>query len=134
MNEENTFKQIMPIGRKLAKARVLRGISQQEFANKLDMSKSAVSRLENSNEIEEELLQQACDIIGVSVEGLKTFDEDLALSYTVNFYDESGKNSVINSPSGTQNIYPIEETIKFFEKELERTRREFRKELEKRIK
>ncbi len=122
------------MGRKLAKARQLRGISQEEFGEKLEMSKSAVSRLENSYEIEDELLKQACEILDVSVEGLKSLDEEAALYYTVNFYDESAKNSVINSPNGTQNIYPLEETIKFFEKELARARKEFKEELVKKNK
>lgn len=132
--EETPFKHKTPMGRKLAKARQLRGISQEDFGKKLEMSKSAVSRLENSYDIEEELLRQACEILEVSVEGLKSLDEDAALYYTVNFYDESAKNSVINSPSGTQNIYPLEETIKFFEKELARARKEFKEELAKRNK
>jgi transcriptional regulator with XRE-family HTH domain len=52
-----------PIGPKIRKARILRDMSQDDLASKMNISKSAMSRLENAFEIEEDILKQVCEIL-----------------------------------------------------------------------
>jgi transcriptional regulator with XRE-family HTH domain len=133
MSEHETFVPKRPVGQKIAKARKLRGMSQEELGEKIGgMSRTAVSRMENSETIADELLKKACEALDVTEEGLMQLDEDAALQFTANFYDNSTVNtsSVISNLS-TLNNYPLEETIKFFEKELQRLREELKSELKK---
>lgn len=125
------YKPSKPIGAKIAKVRNLRGWSQIEFGEKLGgMSKSAVSRLEQSEEIEPEVLKQVCDALEVTVEGLTGFDEDTALHLTANFYEGSQvTSSSINSHTNIIHNYPLEEIVKLYEKQLQEIKAELKREL-----
>ncbi len=129
--EEVKYKPSKPVGAKIAKVRNLRGWTQIELGKKLGgMSKSAVSRLEQSEELEPEVLKQVCDALEVTVEGLNNFDEDAALHLTANFYEGSTVTaSSINSHTSIVHHYPVDEIIKIYEKQLEDVKAELRKEL-----
>ncbi len=123
----------MPIGRKLAKARKLRGWTQDEFGKKLGTSKSGVSRLENSFEIEPEVLEKVCKVLDVTVEGLQSLDEYSTIYLTANYFENCNvhNSNTGNSPYSSFTFNSIEEITKFFEKEFNRVRREFQAELKK---
>lgn len=133
MTEEAPYKAGMPIGYKLAKARKLRGWTQEQFAKKLGTSKSGISRIENSFEIEPEVLENACKVLDVTVEGLQSLEEDSTLFFTANYYENCSvqHSNTGNSPYSTFHFNSIGEVIKYFEKELHRVRREFQAELKK---
>ena len=112
------------IGRKVEKIRNLRGFSQEDLANGLGITKQAVSKLEQSEEIDETRLGQIAQVLGVTVEGLKGFKEDFVYINTNNFYDTTTftnsaisaniENSVINNP--------IEKIIELYESLLKSER------------
>lgn len=132
MEDEIKFKAGTPIGLKIRKVRILHGWSQDELAKKIGSSKSAVSRLENSQEIEPDVLKDICDKLEVTVEGLKNLDEDAALHFTANFYEGSTVHtSAVMSNTATLNNHPIDAMMKYFEKQLEKVRRDFQNELKK---
>lgn len=56
----------------VAKMRIDHGISQSEFAKRLDMSRSQVSRIENDKlEVDDYTLEKMCDVFSVSKEVMK---------------------------------------------------------------
>lgn len=113
-------------GRKVERIRKLRGLSQSDLGERLGgITKQAVSKLEQSENISEDKLQQIAEALGVTLEGLKGFSEEKVLYNTINFYENSGVNaSSINA--NVENINnPLKETIEVFEKQLEKLREEF---------
>ncbi|SDA90982.1 Helix-turn-helix [Algoriphagus alkaliphilus] len=113
-------------GRKVERIRKLRGLSQSDLGERLGgITKQAVSKLEQSENISEEKLQQIADALEVTLEGLKGFSEEKVLYNTINFYENSGVHaSSINA--NVENINnPLKETIEVFEKQLEKLRDEF---------
>lgn len=113
-------------GRKVERIRKLRGLSQSDLGDRLGgITKQAVSKLEQSENISDEKLQQIADALEVTLEGLKGFSEEKVLYNTINFYENSGVNaSSINA--NVENIHnPLKETIEVFEKQLEKLREEF---------
>ncbi|MDP3444867.1 MAG: helix-turn-helix transcriptional regulator [Ignavibacteria bacterium] len=113
-------------GRKVERIRKLRGLSQSDLGERLGgITKQAVSKLEQSENISEDKLQQIAQALGVTLEGLKGFSEEKVLYNTINFYENSGVNaSSINA--NVENINnPLKETIEVFEKQLEKLREEF---------
>lgn len=65
------------IGAKIAYFRKLNGISQQEFAKKINLSESALSKIENgryNENISLELLQNIADGLNVKMTTLITLD------------------------------------------------------------
>lgn len=112
-------------GRKVERIRKLRGLSQSDLGKRLGgITKQAVSKLEQSENISDEKLQQIADALEVTFDGLKGFSEEKVLYNTVNFYENSGVNaSSINA--NVENINnSFKETIEVFEKQLEKLREE----------
>jgi transcriptional regulator with XRE-family HTH domain len=103
------------IGKKIERVRKLRGLTQDEVAKGLGITKQAVSKIEQSENIEEERLKQVADVLGVTLDGLKSFRDETVL-YTANFYEGSNvSNSLINTRDCTQINNPIEKIIELYE-------------------
>lgn len=68
-----------PIGRKVEKVRNLMGLTQQQIADELGISKQSYSKLEQKDLIEPERLNQIAKVLGVTVEGLNNLNEDNVL-------------------------------------------------------
>jgi transcriptional regulator with XRE-family HTH domain len=101
------------IGRKIEKVRKLRGFTQDQLGNKLGgISKQSVSKLESSQQLDDEKLGEICEVLGVTVEGLKNFEEETVLYNTANFYE--GSHSV-NTNISTVINNPIDKIIELYE-------------------
>src|ERR1700743_862761 len=98
----------LQIGRKISKIRELRGIKQETLATELGISQQAISKIEQSADVEEEALQKIAKVLGVTVEGLKHFTEDSVFNNINNFHDNSIQN----------NFNPIEKVIELYERLL----------------
>lgn len=96
------------IGRKISRIRELRGMKQEALAAELGISQQAISKIEQSVEVEEEALAKIAKALGVSVEGLKHFTEDSVFNNINNFHDNSIQN----------NFNPIEKVIELYERLL----------------
>jgi transcriptional regulator with XRE-family HTH domain len=96
------------IGRKISKLRELRGMKQETLANELGISQQAISKIEQSAEVEEDALIKIAAALGVTVEGLKHFTEDSVFNNINNFHDNSIQN----------NFNPIEKVIELYERLL----------------
>jgi transcriptional regulator with XRE-family HTH domain len=64
------------IGRKISRIRELRGMQQEALATALGISQQAVSKIEQSADVEDDALGKIASVLGVTVEGLKHFTED----------------------------------------------------------
>jgi transcriptional regulator with XRE-family HTH domain len=110
------------IGRNIEKIRKLRGMTQDAVGKGLNITKQAVSLLEQSEKIEDSRLKQIADVLGVTLEGLKGFKEDGVFHYTNNFYESTTfNNSVANAHNFTVEN-PIEKIIELYESLLKSER------------
>jgi transcriptional regulator with XRE-family HTH domain len=98
------------IGHKIARIRELRGLKQEGLAYELKVSQQTVSKIEQSEMVDEELLEQISKVLGVSAEGIKNFNEDAVFNYFNNFNDNS---------AGTFNHHctfnPLDKLVELFE-------------------
>ena len=65
--------QKMHIGRKICRIREIRGIKQEALAQELGITQQQVSRLEQSETIEEEVLEKIAKILGVTSDAIQKF-------------------------------------------------------------
>jgi len=72
----NTTQNSGHLGRKISKIRELRGMKQEALAIALGVSQQTVSNIENSEKVEESLLEKVAKALEVSVEGIKNFSEE----------------------------------------------------------
>lgn len=107
----------IPIGRKIEKVRRLRGMTQDDLGAKLGgLSKQSISRIEQSETLEDQKLEEICTALGVTSDGLKNYNEDTVLYNTANFYDGSQvTTSSINANISTMVNNPIEKIIELYE-------------------
>ncbi len=96
------------IGRKISRIRELRGMKQEALAQELGISQQAISKLEQSDKIEEEVLDKIAKALGVTAEGLKHFTEDSVFNNINNFHDNSIQN----------NFNPIEKVIQLYDEKI----------------
>ena len=82
------------LGRKISKIRELRGMKQEALAIALGVSQQTVSNIENSEKVEEALLEKVAQALEVSVEGIKNFSEEAVLNIIGNTYHVDNSSAV----------------------------------------
>lgn len=103
----------MHIGRKIERVRMLRGIKQDTLATMLGVSQGAVSKMEQSESIDEERLKQIAAALNVSTDAIKNFNEDALVNNIQNtFYDHAVQNQ----------FNPIEKIVELYERLLQAER------------
>lgn len=124
MSEIITNKLSLHKGRKIERVRKLRGWTQSDLAERMKISKQAVSKLEQSENIGDEKFKEVAEALGVTYEGLRDFTEEKVLYNTNNFYENSGV-SASSIAANVENIHnPIKETIEMFERQLAAARKD----------
>lgn len=96
------------LGRKIGRIRELRGMKQEALAAELGISQQAVSKLEQSEEIEVSTLEKVAKALGVTAEGIRHFTEETIFNNINNFHDNAIQN----------NFNPIEKIVELYERLL----------------
>ncbi len=120
------------IGRKISRIRELRGMKQEALAAELGISQQAVSKIEQSAEVEGDALNRIASALGVTSSVIKSFDEEKAINIFSNTYNDN------SSILGTYNFNPldklmdvIEENKKLYSEKVELLERLLQAEKEK---
>lgn len=103
------------IGPKISRLRELRGMKQEALATALGVSQQTVSNIERSAEIEEDLLAQVSQILGVTPDAIRNFDEESVFNIINNTFQDNSSNN--NNYLCT--INPIDKIIELYERLLE---------------
>ncbi|HEY0896417.1 MAG TPA: helix-turn-helix transcriptional regulator [Sphingobacteriaceae bacterium] len=111
------------IGRKISRLRELRGWKQESLAAELGISQQAVSKMEQSEKIEEQVLERISKALNIPVEGIKNFDENSIIQTIQNNYDHAtaaihGQNLNCTFNPLDKLIEAIEENRKLYERLL----------------
>ncbi|MFT4152356.1 helix-turn-helix domain-containing protein [Parafilimonas sp.] len=120
------------MGLKIGSVRRLVGITQLELAQRMHITKQAISKLEQTENIDDERLGKVADALGVSLEGLKKFNTENVLYYTNNFYENCGVSATNGGLLATGKIenlhsFSVEQAMKLFEELLKMEREKFEK-------
>lgn len=102
------------IGRKISKLRELKGIKQEALAAELGISQQAVSKIEQSAEVEDEALDKIAKVLGLTPEAIKAFSEDAVFNIIANTFTDNSQNN--NNYLCT--INPLEKIVELYERLL----------------
>jgi len=80
------------IGRKISKIRELRNMKQETLALELGISQQAVSKLEQSAEVEDNALEKIAAALGVSADAIKNYSDESVIYNIQNNYEGSENN------------------------------------------
>jgi transcriptional regulator with XRE-family HTH domain len=109
--------QHMHIGRKIERIRILRGIKQETLAASLGISQQAVSRMESSEQVDDERLEKVANALSVPVEAIKNFNEDAAINVignTITNTNHDQSSLVAYQPT----FNPIDKIVELYERML----------------
>ena len=96
----NTTAKPKHIGRNISRIRELRGMKQEALAIAIGVSQQTISNIENSEKIEDELLNKISEVLGVTTEGIKNFSDDAIFNIINNTYNNtSSDNSTLIASS-----------------------------------
>jgi transcriptional regulator with XRE-family HTH domain len=93
------------IGRKISRIRELKSMKQETLAAELGISQQAVSRIEQSESVDEEALNKIAKALGVNAATIKSFDEEKAINIFSNTYNDN------SSILGTYNFNPLDKLM-----------------------
>lgn len=121
--EETIFnKKPLTIGQKVERIRTFRGFKQEYLASKLGVSQQTVSKIEQQEEIEDALLKQIAEALGVTPEVIRNFDDDKITYHINNVYDVHDFEIKDNGNFIAQQINPIEKIAELYERLLQSER------------
>ena len=106
-------------GRNVQRVRMYFGVKQEALAADLGITQQEVSKIEQQEEIEEEVLTKIADVLGVSPEVIRDFDVERAIYNINNIRDNTFEQG---STSIAQQFNPIEKIIELYERLLQSER------------
>lgn len=112
-------------GHNIRLARMLKNIKQEELAEKISTTQPNVSKHENAAALDDELLQRYAKALDVSVEALKTMEDNASTvvfeSNVVNNEDNVGASTHIGYTNDTNNpiFNPIDKLTELYERLLQ---------------
>jgi len=96
-------------GRNVTRLRELRQMKQETLASLLGLTQQAVSKMEQSETIDDERLEEIARILDFSPETIKSFSDEFIINNIQNNYDNSNNN---NGPYGQPTIHnPIDKIM-----------------------
>ena len=104
--------------RNIKRFRDMFGIKQEALALELgdDWSQKKVSRLEENERVEEDVLEQVAKILKVPVEAIKNFDEETAIFNIQNNYEGSNKGvSNVAVQNYQCNFNPLDKIVELYD-------------------
>ena len=102
------------LGRKVSRIRELLGVKQESLAEKLGISQQAVSKLEQSEQIEDATLEKIAVALGVKSEAIRNFSEEYIIFNIEHMHDQS---SAYNQNYNYQCTFnPVEKWVEAMEK------------------
>jgi transcriptional regulator with XRE-family HTH domain len=82
------------LGRKISLLRELRGMKQDTLALELGVSQQTVSRIEQSEAVDNELLEKIAKVFNMSADNIKNIDEEKIITNIQNNYEGSNNGAI----------------------------------------
>lgn len=105
----------MHIGRKIERIRILRGVKQETLAATLGISQQAVSKMESSEQVDEERLEKVALALNVPVEAITNFNEDAAVNIIANNFADDASAYTVNYKCS---FNPLDKVVELYERML----------------
>jgi len=106
------------IGRKISRIRELRGIKQEYLAAELGVSQQTVSRMEQAETIEDDVLEKVAGILGVSAEAIKNFSDEAVINIISNTFTDFKDNASAINHNCALNFNPIDKIVELYNEKV----------------
>ena len=111
------------VGRNLQKVRVYLGVKQDALATDVGMTQQAISKIEQQEQIEDDLLNKIADALGVSADLIKDFNEEKAIfNINSNNYRDATISEGATANAIAHQVNPIDKIVELYERLLKSER------------
>ncbi|GHT34083.1 transcriptional regulator [Bacteroidia bacterium] len=100
-------------GRNIRRLREILNIKQDTIAAELNISQQAMSKLEQKEMIDDEVLERISNVLGISANAIKKFNDEAAINVIANTFNDSSSLIGYN-----QTFNPIEKVTELYERLL----------------
>ena len=114
------------IGRKISRIREIRGIKQDFLATELGVSQQTISKIEQSEEVEDSTLEKIATALGITVEGIKNFNEEAIFNIIGNTYHDNSA-----SLNYQCSFNPLDKIVQLYDEKVALLERLLQSEIEK---
>jgi transcriptional regulator with XRE-family HTH domain len=87
--ETNAKPQARHLGRKISRVREMLGVKQEVLADKLGVTQQAISKIEQSENVEDETLEKIAKVLGVKSDAIRNFSDESLVFNIENMHDQS---------------------------------------------
>lgn len=101
------------IGRNIARIRELKGMKQETLAAQLGVTQQTVSKLEQSETLEEEKLKEIAKVLDVTSDAIRNFSEEATFNIIANSYHDNS-----SSVNYQCSFNPIDKVVELYERLL----------------
>ena len=101
------------IGQKISRIRELRGMKQEALASELGISQQAVSKIEQSAEIEDDALEKIAKALGVNSDAIRNYSDEATINFIANTYNDNAA-----SYGHYYNFSPIEKIVTLYDEKV----------------
>ena len=107
------------VGRNLQRIRVYLGMKQEALAADLGVNQQVISKIEKQEEIEEGFLKRIAEVLGISEEVIKDFDDEKTI-FNINHhnYKDANISEGATTYAIVQQINPLEKIVELYERLL----------------
>jgi len=102
------------LGRKISRLMELRGMKQETLAEQLGISQQAISKMEQSEQVEDLTLDRIAKVLGISSEAIRKFNEDSIFNVISNTFT-SHDNSTLNAVNYFPTFNPIDKIVELYD-------------------
>ena len=101
-------------GRNIKRLREMLGVKQELIANELNMTQQAISKLEQKEQIEDEILERVSKVLNIPLDAIKNLSDEATTNYINTFYNNQGNGFFANNVT----FNPIDKIVDLYERLL----------------
>jgi transcriptional regulator with XRE-family HTH domain len=122
--ETNAKPQSRHIGRKISRVREMLGMKQEVLADKLGVTQQAISKIEQSENVEDVTLEKVAKALGMQSEAIKNFNEETVIFNIQSMTDHASANYQYNNHNPLEKYMEVVEENKRLYETLLKVERE----------
>jgi transcriptional regulator with XRE-family HTH domain len=103
------------LGRKIGRIRELLGVKQESLAEQLGISQQAVSKIENSEQVEDATVERIAKALGINSQAIRNFNEELAINIISNTFTDFKDHAVASAMNYQCTFNPFDKVVELYE-------------------
>lgn len=115
-------------GYNVKRLREILGVKQEDLAERMELSQQTISKFENKDTLENDVLDKIAKALNIPVEAIKNYDDEAAINIVSNTYQDEAVSYAVHYKC---TFNPIEKVVSLYDEKVELLERMLKAEKEK---